>query len=472
MKNNNSPSNFHAYSALQIVFSLLAMLSLWGAALILALLGIAELFGTAAFEAALPLFLMSATAFITGLLLLPSAGYAFWHLMGRRVARQPALPRFLRPTLLILTYPLILLFGFGLSQVPALAWLMLPPVHILAVGLPVLWLTYLAARSQPGDPASRLGSPQRAWGVFGSSLVLSPLLVLLAEGFAILAMIVLAAIYIMNQPDLMRALSELRLQISPNSQLSQEALLQELLPYMVRPGIILPVLGFIAVMVPLIEELLKPIGVWLLLGRKMTPAAGFAAGALSGAAYALAESLAFTANGESWAFAVAARAGTAVVHILNTAIMGWAIARLFQKGRRSARTGWAARIGQFLLAYLVAVLIHGLWNGLTVMASFTSLGALPGAPALPTWLIVPGKIAPYLLVGMALAGLWALIWANRKLTRPLTLAAAGLLPSQEPLPQELLPAEGLNILPDNPADPAPAEQPTSGEPDGTAPIPD
>ncbi|MBN2550034.1 MAG: PrsW family intramembrane metalloprotease [Anaerolineales bacterium] len=468
MKNNNSASNFHAYSALQVVFSLLAMLFLWGAALILALLGAVELLGpSAGFEAALPLFLMSATSFFTGLLLLPCAGYAFWRLMGRRITHQPALPRFLRPSLLILAYPLIILLGFGLSRVPALAWLLLPPIHILAVGLPVLWLTYLAVRNRPGETTSRLGSPQRAWGVFGSSLVLSPVLVLAAEGFTILVMIVLATIVIMGQPELMRELSDLRPMISPNGDLSQDALVQALIPYLVRPGVILSVLGLAALIVPLIEELLKPIGVWLLLGRKMTPGAGFAAGALSGAAYALAESLAFTANGETWGIAVIVRAGTAVVHILNTAILGWAIARLFQKPRPPARKGWMTRVGQFLLAYLGAVLIHGVWNGLTVMASFTALGALPEAPALPGWLTVPGKAAPFLLVGMALAGFWALIWANRKLTRPLAPAAAGL-----PASIEHLPVEAQMTAPGNPAGPDPAAQPTSGEPDGTAPIPD
>ncbi len=113
----------------------------------------------------------------------------------------------------------------------------------------------------------------------------------------------------------------------------------------------------------MIEEALKPIGVWLLFGRRLTPAAGFAAGALSGAGYALIESLALTSSGEAWSSLVLARTGTSAVHILTAGLTGWALVLAWQK----------RRFLPLLLAYLCAVMIHGLWNGLTLMYSFNLL---------------------------------------------------------------------------------------------------
>ncbi len=58
-----------------------------------------------------------------------------------------------------------------------------------------------------------------------------------------------------------------------------------------------------------------------------------------------------------------ARTGTSAVHILTAGLTGWALALTWQK----------RRFLPLLLAYLCSVMIHGLWNGLTLMYSFNLL---------------------------------------------------------------------------------------------------
>lgn len=371
----------------------------WGAAIVLAALGLGNLLGKAAsLDDALRMFLMAATCFTAGLLQLPSAGYALWRLLGKRVVNLPTTLSRLHPGLWILASPLVIALGYWVSGIPGLAWLFLPPLHVLAVGLPVFWLLYLAVRNLP------LGSPQRMWGVFGSGLIAGPLLILVAEGLAGLLFIILAILIVASRPELLNKISELS-QWFMNNNPSPEMLLERLGPYLKSPLVMLSVMAFAAGLVPLIEEAFKPIGVWLLFGRKMSSSAGFAAGALSGAGYALFESLSITIGGQAWASVVVARIGTAVIHIFTAALVGWALVQAWQK-RRYAR---------LILAYLGAVVIHGLWNGLTVFVTLSSLGQaqdLQVATSQDLAFISLGSIGLGLLVVSTFIGL---IWANRKM---------------------------------------------------------
>jgi RsiW-degrading membrane proteinase PrsW (M82 family) len=190
-----------------------------------------------------------------------------------------------------------------------------------------------------------------------------------------------------------------------NPDLNPDELLAALAPVLLTPRALALALLFVSVLVPLIEELFKPIGVWLLFGRKLTPAAGFAAGAISGAGYALFESLALTLGGDSWATVVLARVGTAAVHILTSAITGWALVQAWQK-RDFLR---------LLFAYTFGVILHGLWNGLAVVSVFASLSNLVEEPAQWLLLLQPAVYATFLVGFLALASLAGLIGFNRKL---------------------------------------------------------
>jgi hypothetical protein len=171
--------------------------------------------------------------------------------------------------------------------------------------------------------------------------------------------------------------------------------------------VIYGVFAFGAGIVPLIEELLKPIGVWLLAGARPSPAQGFAAGVLCGAGYALFESMTLASNPQGWAGLVFARIGTGVIHVYTAGLTGWAISLAWRDGRY-------LRLGA---AYLTACLIHSLWNTLALLASFSQLaGPQVDEPGLAL-LQRAGSVAPYALVVMALLMLTGLLRSNRFLHR-------------------------------------------------------
>lgn len=401
----NKPPHY-GYSIWQFVLSLLAILGLLFTSglffLFASLSGIGQqLQGIDLPQAQdLTFFMFAGALSASALLLAPSAIYALRRILGKSVEAAPRLSAFLRPTLLIFWLPVIILLGQWVANRESIAWLFLPTLHILAIGLPVLWLISLAVRRLP------LGSQQRRWGVFGSGLVLGPAIILFLETLALVAFGVAGYLFLINQPELIDQLSQL-VESYQFGMASENELLQAVLPWLTRPGVILAVIGFASLLVPLIEEALKPIGVWLLAGFKLSPAAGFAAGALSGAGFALFESLALTASGTDWAASVLVRIGTAVIHIANTSLMGWALTLAWRQRRYL----------NLLLTYLAVVAIHGLWNALAIFnlidQVFRQLGE-PNPSQLISW---AGQAAPYLLVGIGLGLLALLLWMNARLAR-------------------------------------------------------
>ena len=111
------------------------------------------------------------------------------------------------------------------------------------------------------------------------------------------------------------------------------------------------------------EELLKPLAVYFLLGRKLLPWEGFVLGATAGAGYALFENLTIGATAEAWTFVIISRIGTAAVHVLTTGLVGWGLA-----SARSERK-YARLAGSFLSA----VVLHGVWNGLNILTALAEL---------------------------------------------------------------------------------------------------
>ena len=393
----------YGYSIVQLVLSLLAVLFLWGAGLLFLGLGlISSLSGVADLEQGFPgggmeIWLIAGNFVACGLLLLPSAYYA-----GRRIAGHPVpagrqLPGWLRPTVLILAWPLVLLAGYFVSRDASLVFL-IPPLHVLAVGLPVLWLVYLAARGLPS------GSPQRAWGAFSSGLVLTPVLILIIEMLALAACAGLAIAFMASQPELLEQLNSLVLQIT-QGQLDQEGLVRALVPWLEKPWVILVALAFMAVIVPLIEEAFKPIGVWLLMGFGLSPAAGFALGAICGAGFALFESLFMPSAGEGWTVVVVTRVSAGLIHILNTGLMGWALASAWRE-KRYLRLG---------ITYLFVVSLHGLWNALSLFSAVDEVLGQVGTQPVPRLIAWIGPLAPYLLVGITVGIFALLLVMNRNL---------------------------------------------------------
>jgi hypothetical protein len=400
-------------SALQLGLSLFAILLLFGGAFIIAVAALVGGFMQDAGADVLTGLLTAASLVGIGILLIPSVYYSLFRLLGKpAVDIRPFLKR-LRPGTWLLLFPLVVLLGLAVSQVDALAWLLLPGLHLLAIGVPVAWLVYLAVRDLP------LGSSQRMWGVFNTGLALAPVLISLLELLAIGGLVLVAIVYIAGQPEIVADLMQFA-EEAQNGLLTQQEMLDRLGPYLLRPGVILGVLAAGALIVPLIEEALKPLGVWLLAGRPLSARAGFAAGALSGAGFALTESLMMSSGGAEWAPLVVVRMGTGVIHILTAALTGWALALAWKQ----------RRYGLLLGTYLTTVLIHGLWNGLSILTVFSELARMQNRPdALPviSRLAVGAPLALLLLTAGALL---LLVFFNRRLvarvsSRPDLPAPAG-----------------------------------------------
>jgi RsiW-degrading membrane proteinase PrsW (M82 family) len=259
-------------------------------------------------------------------------------------------------------------------------------------------LLALAAQNLP------LGPRWQTWTVLGLAMTLGPFLLFAQEILLAIFLFIGAVVYVMSQPGLVFELQQISEQIivlGPQS----EAALEILVPLLTRPGVMAVTLLYIAILVPAIEEIFKPIGVWLFAGKLDSRAQGFALGALSGAGYALIETIGVSGQqtGE-WASLLASRIGTGLLHITTSALMGAAIV-LAIRDRRYLR---------LLGTYLLAVFLHGAWNALAMLFTFSTLAQEFEQPGtLGTFQPVATGALAILAVGLFLI----LIWTNRRLRK-------------------------------------------------------
>ncbi len=238
-------------------------------------------------------------------------------------------------------------------------WLLLPLLTLPAVFLPIVVLFGLGSRS------ISLGPRWRAWNVLGISMTLVPFLTFLLEAMAILFVLGLVIVYISSQPALLAQVERLSTQIYTIQQ-DPEALIGLVAPLLLRPGIMAISLLFFSVLVPMMEELVKPLAVWLFGNQISTPAQGFALGALCGAAFALLETFGVSAQSGDWSTLLLTRLGTNTLHVTTAALMGAAIVYAIRERRYLRLLG----------TYLLCVSLHGLWNGLAILFTYSGLAEM------------------------------------------------------------------------------------------------
>jgi RsiW-degrading membrane proteinase PrsW (M82 family) len=293
----------------------------------------------------------------------------------------------------------------------------LPPLQLMIIAIPTWWLIEVIRYKLPAV------SRQREWGLVNFSIFVTTPVLMLVEIVAFLILLAIFALWVTSQPALMAELERAmgQILIAPSD---PQALLDIFAPYLSNPWVIAATIGAAALLVPMIEELLKPLGVLLLAGRNPTQADGFVAGALCGAAFGLVESLLYLTNpaGDGWAELAVGRTGTVLLHTATTALVGWALAR-----------AWRGRGGLRLLgAYLLAVALHGLWNGLAVLTGFGAI--LQDSPERSPFLSSLAFASPIgiVLLGVTLFGV--LLWGNRRLRQQAALATAAV--NAEPRPYD------------------------------------
>jgi hypothetical protein len=283
-----------------------------------------------------------------------------------------------------------------IAEVTWLAWLTLP-ILTVAVIVPPIWLFFGI-----GSRGIELGPRWRVFSMLGLGMTLSTLIMIVLEVILLLVGIIIVAVFLaMTQPDIVKELDSLNRMLQ--YEVNEEVILQSLAPYIVNPVLIFTTIGYISIAVPLIEELFKPLAVWLFARELESPAQGFVLGLLSGAAFALVESLNASGGGtETWVAVVSVRAGTSMLHVMTSGLMGWGIASAFRE----------RRILRLAAAYFSAVLIHGIWNACAGGVVFAFLGSLVGKPE---WLF---NIMPAATGGMAVlaAGMFTILFlSNNKI---------------------------------------------------------
>lgn len=328
--------------------------------------------------------LTSAAAIWAGLLLLPSAILSLAHLFNKPLPRLKLDNRV--AVLAFIVLPLAILAGSWLLE--SELHIALPPVHILAASLSVAGLVWLGLRGL------KLG-PRLTWGAFASGLTAAPLVASILELIVSLGLLIIGTLYVLNTPLLANQIPHIEA-VLPTLQ-DGEAILALLHDFFNDPFILSLLLLDLSLFTPLIEELFKPIALWILIWRRpITNAQGFAIGLLGGAGFALMENL-FSASILEWAGTTTVRFGATAFHIATAGLMGWAIARAKND----------AKALNVFLVYSFNILLHGLWNGIVVLQSFT--------PALLQGREVAAWAA---LLAITALSVYILAFMNRKLQPP------------------------------------------------------
>lgn len=335
----------------------------------------------------------------SGLLLaglsLPSAVLALRKLMGRAPVMRNGRRSLKLASLLLLVWPLALLLAKSAAN-STLAWLFLPPLLILVMGIPTLWLTSAARAGLPVE------SLQRGWGTASFSAVIGPALIILLEASLLVLALVAFGVWLIGQPGLLTELQQLTETFTLQNDPTQ--LMELLQPHLEQPGVLAAGVAFIAVLVPLIEEAFKPLAVWLLAGRWLTPASGFSAGVLGGGMFALLESLGYLASAPAEGFVgfALARSGTLLLHVATAGLVGWGVGSALGEGRY-LRLAWT---------YLAAVALHGVWNAVGILPALEELPGVIGSLQGVAW------IYPYALGALCVLLAAILFGLNIHLRKP------------------------------------------------------
>jgi hypothetical protein len=389
-------------SILLLIFSVGgALLAISGAIVLLIYTAINESMFLETNTSPLVTILTASSLIAIGVLLLPAAWLSLSRLRGREL-KISYLPPF-RPWVWIVV-PGIWLLAVILASLfynaPGANWYV-PFLHFLAIAAPVYLIIRIAINRIP------LGSSLRTWGIFGSGMTLSPLFSATLEAVVIFLGLILFGIYVGLNPEKISDIQRLARQIqqAPNA----ESLIFMIEPILKNPLTLIMALTLLSGFVPIIEETFKSLGVWLVVDRLSTPAQGFALGVLSGAGFALSESLFASATvDESWAFTLSIRAISGAMHMLTAGLVGWGIAYARLEKRYLRLIGMA----------LLAMLLHSAWNAGAVLATAGGVGMLLSTPDFDIFsslMILTGAGLIFLLISGMFVALFVI---NKRLRTP------------------------------------------------------
>ncbi len=287
-----------------------------------------------------------------------------------------------------------LTLGYYSPDLAPADWLLLPLANLGAVAFPIILFTRLALHKLPWN------SIRRGWNTLGLGMTLGPLVIIIAELMVVAFLMGLGLLYLGLTPGMAEQMTNWAAQMEQTSELE---FFNQFIRWLFSPMTLFGVISFMSVIVPAIEEALKPIGVWLTGGRLLSTTDGFVLGVLSGAGFSLFESLGASAgaggDAAAWLELVVGRSGTSLLHIFNCGLVGWGLAGAFQE-RKYIRLG---------LLFTASILIHGLWNTASILHGLLTIQEFKAY--IPSYLKT-GIPFEYILVGLVLIMLAGLVAIN------------------------------------------------------------
>jgi hypothetical protein len=343
-----------------------------------------------------------------GLMCLPSAVFA-----GLRIRKpEPVLLSVhdLWPgTLLALIWVISLAAGRFIPEASITRVFIFPVAHILAVLAPILWILWFTLRGM-GE-----FSMQRLSGLFNLSMIAAPAISSFFEVIILFGFFMMAVIYLALNPEMVILYQNLAKQVL-DLQMNAEQLQSFWGVYLQSPIAVCIMLLFFSIATPIIEEIFKPLAL-LVFRKTLLPREGFIYGLVCGAAFAFFETLlsALQASPSGWLLVVVTRAGTGMLHMFTAGFVGMGLAEAFQK--RSLLI-WFRN-------YLIAVIIHGVWNAGAILSGIAGLSQPVSSP----WKII--QIAAPITLGLVSVAIFTGLFLLRRSLLPIPIA-----PSTDSTPPE------------------------------------
>ena len=229
----------------------------------------------------------------------------------------------------------------------------------------------------------------------------------LGEGLVAFALLVVLVVVMLMSPGGEKQVAALAENLQNPVWLSD---LSNLVKLLLSPAVAAATLGMLSIPVPLIEEVLKTLAAGVVAGWiRPHPARAFLWGVAGGAGFALVENVFNGALGgaEGWAIGSVARLGATMMHCATGGLVGWGWGQLWTE-----RRPW-----RLLGTYVVAVVIHGTWNAITVSAALLSVSVLTHGGS-GIWPAIAG-LGMFIILGvlglLTVTFIFALPLAGRKL---------------------------------------------------------
>lgn len=305
--------------------------------------------------------------------------------------------------LLVLLFFLVLAIGQLVLSLDLLPVITFPPLHVVATVLPPLLVLALVGRALGAVTSWRDVTLQTASGAF-----LAAPLAFGLEAIAVLGLLTVTFARLALSPGGQELLETSTKYLQDPSWLQDPA---ALLPTFMSPAILAVAFALVAVVIPIVEESVKTIGVAVTSSfRRPTLAQAFFWGLACGAGFALVENLFNTTNAlEAWAPLVLLRIGATLLHCFTGALMGLAWYQILIKRH------WGYSLG----LYATCLAVHGMWNALSFGIALLSLqtlnaGSSADGQALAGLATAAAMLLLLLLAGAVTAGLVGLAWYVRK----------------------------------------------------------